>query len=440
MGKNIEEGNPSDLVPALMVVANIFAVGIGYGITIVLARNLTHYGFEQYVGTLATLGLLASLGEAGFGKYALKIVPVYVAHNSLGLLRGYLAYAFLGCIGVSLLVGGVTLLVELPMRTSTSERVILIALFFLPAMAGFGVAVDFLLSLRRAATATLIARIIVPATTLGLLGVALASDRLSPYVAVLCFGLGSLLGMLLAAGLSIAIVVPMAREAVVDFKLVDWTRRGLSYMTVGFLISWIFKAPLVLAHHMPHGVNQLAILAPAFETGCLALLLSKSTDKYFQPTLSMVIEMQDWDYGAQVRRRRLALLGVGVSLYLATIFVFGKQILSLYGGDFESAYPALCVIAVGSSVWTIFSLAPSFLLYVGERKQLLVSLFVHGVLLAVLSASLMRYFGVMGSAVAYTVTVTSLAITNQQLAQRYIRRTLGRAGARVWDLRPARPR
>ncbi len=85
------------------------------------------------------------------------------------------------------------------------------------------------------------------------------------------------------------------------------------------------------------------------------------------------------------------------------------------------AYPALCIIAVGSSCWTLFSLAPTFLLYSDKRQMLMLNLIVHGLLLSGLTALLFAYRGVMGAAVAYAVAIGALSISNLLLALRVYR-------------------
>jgi O-antigen/teichoic acid export membrane protein len=104
------------------------------------------------------------------------------------------------------------------------------------------------------------------------------------------------------------------------------------------------------------------------------------------------------------------------------VFAFGKRILSLYGEHFSEAYVALCIVAIGSSCWTLFSLAPSLLLFVGERRALLTNLIVHGILLISLTLLLFGNLGHNGAAIAYAISISSLAIFNLLLANRCLGR------------------
>ncbi|TWT83989.1 Polysaccharide biosynthesis protein [Planctomycetes bacterium CA13] len=412
----------SKIVPVLLICLNVVGILLGYATSILLARNLSHEGFEQYIGAIATLGLLASLGEAGFGKYALKVVPVFVANKKSAMLSGYLRFALLGTLLLSLLLGGFAVLVETLFRTAIASRVILLAFVFLPSMSLVGVTVDLLLSFRLATTATLIARIFVPATTLGLIGWMTRVTEITPFDAVLCFSISSLVGMILALLACFLRAKPVARSERPAFQYANWISNSLSFMALAFLTSWLFRSTLVLCHYIPHAGGELAMLAPAFETGCLILLLSKSTDKYFQPDVAVVLDSNDWKHGLEMRRNRFQLLGVGVLIFLGVIALYGKRILNLYGDDFVYAYPSLCLVSVGSSVWTMFSLAPTFLLFANQRRPLITLLVIHAVMMTVLTVWLFSIQGALGAATAYAITTSSLALWNLTIANRYLKK------------------
>lgn len=408
--------------PLFLIVANVLSIGLGNAISIVLARNLSHEQFGNYVGTLATVLLLASLAEAGFGKYGLKVIPVYWLSKKVRLVRGYLRFSVVGFFTLSLLFGLLAFSIETAVLGRASQRVMLYALIFLPGITGFGVMIDLLLAFGHAISATLIARLIVPVTTLVAIGLAMSKLTLTPFIALLCFGAGSLGGMLLAT-VCIAMIVRRPLAGIrPKLQLAEWTSNGIAFLTFGFLISWVFKAPLFLAHHLPHDPNQLAMLAPALEIGGWVLLLSKSTDKYFQPTMAILIESGDWAQGAVFRRNRLILIGGAVVVFLVVMVACGRYVLCLYGEDFVAAFPSLLVIALGSSVWTLFSLAPSYLLFVGERRLLLKNMFVHSLVLVAGTVVLFPWLGALGAAIAYAVSIASLSLVNLRLANQSIAR------------------
>ncbi|GAB5402885.1 MAG: hypothetical protein Aurels2KO_11160 [Aureliella sp.] len=408
--------------PLFLIVANVLSLALGNAISIVLARNLSPEQFGNYVGTLATVALLASLAEAGFGKYGLKVVPVFWLGKQMRLLRGYLRFSILGFIVISLTLGLGAAWVETAILGRTPERVMLYALIFLPGIAAFGVMIDLLLGFGKAIAATVISRIVVPLCTLVGVCVAMQYFVLTPYVALLVFGCGSLMGALLAT-IAVARIVRRPIQGIhPQMRIREWASNGVTFLAFGFLVSWVFKAPLFLAHHLPHDPGELALLAPALEIGCWVLLLSKSTDKYFQPTMAVLIESKDWAQGMVFRRNRLRVIGMAVIVFLAIVLLAGRRVLSLYGDGFSAAFDSLVVIAVGSSVWTLFSLAPSYLLFVGERSLVLKNMAAHAIVMVAATAFLFTEFGAIGAAIAYAVVVASMALVNLWLANMVLAR------------------
>lgn len=118
--------------------------------------------------------------------------------------------------------------------------------------------------------------------------------------------------------------------------------------------------------------KDIASFAAAAETGGLILLLSKSTDKYFQIYLAVFIERHAWSEGIAMRKRRLIWVGAKCTVFLSIIVLAGKPILGLYGNSFVSGYPALVLIATGCCFWSMFSLAPAYLKFSGLNRLVLI--------------------------------------------------------------------
>ncbi|QDT06242.1 hypothetical protein K227x_46510 [Rubripirellula lacrimiformis] len=405
---------------------------LGYAITIQLARTLTRGDFEHYIGAIATLGLLASVGEAGFGKYGLKALPDFMVRGRGDLIGGYLRFAIAGTLLVSSALAIVVIVFERSVHAQAASEVMDLGLAFLPAMALMGVSIDLMLAFRFASSATTIARVLVPAITLLAITWLNHSLVLTSRLAVLSFVAGSCIGMLIATTWSIIIGRQYSRQLSPAMALPTWVSSGLTFMGIGFLTSWFFKATLVITHHMPHIDSQVALLGPAMETGGLILLLSKSTDKYFQPMIAVMIRTQDWRQALSMRRGRRRFMILGIAVFLGFVFLAGRKLLGLYGDGFEEAYPAMCIVAIGSSVWTYFSLAPHYLLFSGARRRLQAAMIVHAIVLLVLTVGLFRTHGIIGAAIAYAVTITSLALTNAYLAGRRLQKVLS-AGPMTTD-------
>jgi hypothetical protein len=70
-------------------------------------------------------------------------------------------------------------------------------------------------------------------------------------------------------------------------------------------------------------------------------------------------------------RHRLLVLGPMTAGYLFVILTFGRSILSLFGEQYATEYPALFLIAFGASISAIFSLAPTYMHFTGRDRIVL---------------------------------------------------------------------
>ncbi|QEG41510.1 lipopolysaccharide biosynthesis protein [Roseimaritima ulvae] len=410
-----QPSSDDDPIPWLLIGFNLVGIGLGYAITMLLARQLTHSEFEHYVAAVATLGLWATFAEAGFGKYALRIVPVYLAAARRHLLRSYIRYALVATLWLSMAVALVASLLEWFIQEGQGQYVILVAISILPIVALCGVMVDLLLAMHLPRCGMFVGRVLVPATTLALIVWTSSVSSITPLAAIYCFAGGSAAGLLSGGLVCTRLVSPVVRKPFtkvpVDNSWRAWTAASFSFMGYYFLLAWLSRSTLFIASHLPHQPTQLAVLAPAMETGCLILLLSKSTDKYFQPAMSMLLESTQWQQLSAMGRSRRRVIGICVAVFLAVVMLLGKQILGLYGEDFVPGYGALCIVAVGSSVWTMFSLSPSFLLYSGGSRILLALLCIHAIVLVLLVGALFPAFGAIGGAAAYAITVSAFTLS-----------------------------
>lgn len=410
-----------DLNATVLILLNVIGVLLGYALTMVVARSLSREGFEQYIGAIATLGILTSIGEAGFGKYGLQIVPLYIEKIQRRRLAGYLRFAFAGCLVLAIILALGAATAEIFLKTGRSKQIMLMTFLFLPSMALGGVAIDLLLAFRMPKTATFLARFAIPAATLSAIAAtSYFTNDLTVYQSIFCYGLGSIFGA--SCGLLICWkkLRHHANDVAPTLAVGSWLRNGAWFFLFGFANAWFFKATFFLMHHIPHAKYELAMLAPAFEMGCLILLLSKSTDKFFQPSLAVVLERHDWRLGGTLRRKRFAIIGAGIAIFLAIVFSFGETMLGWYGDGFSEGYRALRIVAVGASIWTLFSMAPTFLLFAGHRKSVFGVMIFHAIMLGLLTITLLSQYGYLGAAVAFSLSISSLSFCNLYLAQRAV--------------------
>jgi hypothetical protein len=237
-----------------------------------------------------------------------------------------------------------------------------IAVLFLPTSAVCGLGIDLVMANLAPLTGMFIARVLLPLTTLFIL--ALVNnfvDHFTATVAIACYGAGSVAGVIYCVT---AFLKSSPQELLItkpDYHRKEWLPQYAYFSAFEFLATWTVKVSLIVLKMLPVPDTELACFTAAMETGCLILLLAKSTDKLFQPEMSVILSQKSWDAGKRLRRTRYWLVGTGCGLFMVVIVLFGKSILRLYGPAFVPGYPALCAIAFGASLTTMFSLAPAFL-------------------------------------------------------------------------------
>ena len=401
-----------DRSAAILVILSFISLAISYATSILVARSLGPVGFESYAVAIATLTLLSTVSESGVGKLAIQMLPVYQASGKWQLTAGFWRFSIRLVLLVSCLVALLVLLGDLSQQRSNEDHSILIAALFLPAAALAGVGIDFVMAIRAPILGAAIARLVIPMTTLGL--IMLCMHFISSFdapLAVSCFGVGSMVGVILVICVYRNRSPTEVLKAKPAFDRPYWIRECLTFLTLATLVSWIFRSSVIALDLLSLAPEDVASFAAAAETGGLILLLSKSTDKYFQPYLAVFIERHAWSEGDAMRKRRLIWVGATCSVFLIVILLAGKSILRLYGDSFVSGYPALVLIAIGCCFWSMFSLAPAYLKFSGLNRLVLIITATSAIAMITLTLLLGRWLGTTGAGIAFcmVLTITSLA-------------------------------
>lgn len=328
--------------PLILVLMSAVGVVLGYSLSIVQARRLGALAFQDYAVVVAAMGLLCAIAEAGVGKFALKVIPEFATSGRWPLAAGYWRFSVCLVLIASALITGCVLISEGVEDGEFGDYPLAVAVLFLPAAAICGIGIDFVMANRAAVRGTLISQLLLPATTL--LVVLVAQFKVSNYTivtALLCYGTGSVLGAVYCV---VAFLWTSPRQQLMtdpDYQHRDWLPQCLYFASISFLASWTLRISLLVLELLPIPEVEVAVFAAAMETGCLILMLSKSTDKMFQPQMSAILAKQDWESGRRMRRNRYLLLGSGCILFMCTVLIFGGDLLGLYGQAFIAGYPTL---------------------------------------------------------------------------------------------------
>lgn len=396
---------------ALLTAGTIGAL-LGYAVTVVAARNLGPEFFNRFILTITLLGVASNLTEAGVGKYGLKILPAYKAEEAWGFYAGYWRFGIAVCAIASLSISNLLVLnVYLKSHQSIASETVFIGELCLPIIALSGVLSEYLMAAGRAVIATVTIRVIAPLTTLiGLELLPYLFEQPTAPQAITCYVIGSVIASTICLLLFLKRIPQQAKEAKPVYRGGRWLFSCISFATFGFLMAWLLQMNLVIAGIIDVPEDQVAHLAAAMQSGCLVMLVAKSTDKYFQPQLSKLITKKQWQESIGLRNQRHQFVALGNLLFLGIIAFFGRNILSIYGPGYVDAYPTLCWIAVGACFWTQFSMAPAFLNFIGLTRWVNTIIAITAVAMTGLTAWLCPTMGIRGAGIAFTVTVAPLAV------------------------------
>jgi O-antigen/teichoic acid export membrane protein len=385
-----------------------------YATGVLLARQLGVQRYDEYAVAVASLTILSTLAELGTGKYAMRLLPVLAERGAWGAMRGYRRFATTTVLTASVLLA---LAFALPQLSGGLDAG-LVALAFLPAVALVGYGAEVVQANHATLRAALLARIVVPGLTLA--GVALATlrtEELTANLAVALYGAGWLAGLLLLRRFLASTTPPQVRDAAPESTPRSWLVEGLPFLVFALLIVALTKVGLVVFERVAAD-NDASVYAAVLETGAFLYVFAKSTDKMFLPGISLALERRDAAFLREERRRRLTWMSVVCVVFVGTVVLFGRSILGLYGDAFRVGHRSLVLVSAGTAVWTLFSIAPTYLKYVGRAR--FVELATAAAVLAhvVLTWLLGRSHGHLGAAVAYALPIALLYGTFAFVARR----------------------
>jgi O-antigen/teichoic acid export membrane protein len=174
--------------------------------------------------------------------------------------------------------------------------------------------------------------------------------------------------------------------------------------------------------------QEVALLAAAMQTGGFIILLATATNRLYGPLVSRLIDRRDYSGILATIKERHAWIVPATLVYLTVMVIFGRQILRLFGAEFEAGYPALCLIAAGASISVWFAMAPNYLKFVGRNGQVLGITAAAGLLNVALLVALGPRWGATGAAAAYAISLAVMAVVFFLLGIRSAR-TVTRQGA-----------
>lgn len=403
------EGRFEAFVLSFFSLVNYFAL---YALNLLLARNLSLDEFNDYNVGVSTLLLLAAVAPLGLEKYALKIIPVHTRHQEWQRLRGFLRFA----IGIATLVSVVLSLTFdtvlesiLALRHEGWHIAIPLIVGCLPMLSIFFVLLEVATANGAAVVAASLYRVVLPLLLLGFnIAVWQSPFALSGFSAGWCFALAWLCVTLGMWSIASATLPAEVKGASPTYEKFSWLIESTPLLINGLLLSVITHVGVIILKLSTNFHDEASIFAVAMQTGTFVVLLTTSTNRFYLPQISMFLDQRDQQGLIRLRGQRLLIIGTMAVVFVVLVFLFGRPLLGIFGERFKEGYAATCVIAIGASISTTFSLAPIGLQFAGYHRLVLKCTTLTAVLSVALCAILANLYGTLGAALAYAVPLSLL--------------------------------
>lgn len=392
--------------PGSLVAVAISGQGVGWLLTLLLARELGVEGFEAYVVASAVFVLLASLAPLGAEKYALRLLPGLLARGELGAARGYLGFGVRRTLLTAMAcAAGVALWLLLAGQAGPVRSAVLVTCLSLPAgaLAHFGV--EVLSAVGRPGRALLLFRLLVPAVALGL-ALALLPFGLTGAMAVGCWGIG----WMLALGLmwrSFRRAAPGGlRAAEPEPADARWPTATRPFLVHRLAMAVLAQAGVIALPLLGADGISVGAYAAAMGTVGLAGVLATATNRAYGRQLSLLLEAADYKAVMAARQARLKWMLPAVALFLLLVFGLSRDLLALFRPEFaDVGVLPLRLLAISTAFSVLFSLAPTTLKYLGESNSLYRIVAAAAGVQMLLLLVLVPGLGATGAAIAYLVSM-----------------------------------
>jgi O-antigen/teichoic acid export membrane protein len=402
----------SNLGPLTLSAFSLVSYAAFFLVNAILARSLSINDFNDYNVGVSTLLLLAALTPLGLEKFSLKILPALTEHEGWPLSRGFLRFsvALVVLMGFVLLLTFDTVLESvLLMRGADYHIAIPTIVGCLPMVALFLLFLEVATAYGAPIAAAALYRIAFPLLLLGLnVAVWYSPWEISGLSSAGCYVTSWLVVTGAMWVLARKIVPTQVRMAEPAYQKVLWLKDSIPLLMFSLLMTLLTQSGVIILQLETTSEHDTSVFAVAMHTGAFVAVLATSTNRFYLPRISVLLDRQDQQGLIRLRRQRLLLMGTLASLFVLAVVLFGRRVLQVFGEDYEQGYAAMCVIAVGTAVSTLFSVAPYALQFAGRHQLVIRSSILaacSGIGLCIL---LVGSYGALGAALAYAVPMVSL--------------------------------
>lgn len=417
----------STLANAIIVLTlRIFGAASGFVMSFLLAKQLGARGIGLYYQAMTVITILVAISKLGFGDVILRFGTIFASENNWSKYTG-LAFKAINFTAIAAAISCVFIFI--------SADWIAESVFSEPDLANY---------LRLASLA------IIPVSVASVYSVlvramdhielSMLGATISPTLMIVLFL--SLIPILGVQGAILSYILSSLIIFVVLLLVWKQLMRGRQTRPEEFSTNLLFSvaSPLLLIVMTDLLTERAAILllgiwVDSSEVGIFGVAQRvASITTYALVAFNIVIPPRFAVLFAQKKFEQLARLvsnttwlmtAIGLLVCLPMIF-FPRFILQIFGTEFEQGALTLVIIASGQFVNVATGSVGNLLVMSGFEKLVRNNIVFHSLLSLVISIILIPQYGIVGSAIAISLAITSRNLTSAYLAYRYL-------GINIWS-------
>ena len=394
-----------------VMIIRALSMGLGFAVSVVLARLLGVREFGLYSLAMSVLGLLVVPATFGFPQLLVREIAAYRVKGEWGLIRGLLRFAqrtsLLASLGIALL-GGLVLWLLSGRFSGEAVRVLALAFLALPLWALLQLHGEALRGFERILASQWASTVTRPLSFLILIGVTWFFFRKLENAS---FALGL---HILAAGIALAFAFYFLRSQLirsmpsnaVSQNTALWIRSALSLVFLGILNLIPQHAGILMLGWM-RGPEEVGLYKVAYQTASLIPFGLMAVNTAIAPTLAQLYAVGD---KTKLRKVMLTASAVATTFALPLVLLFtlrGAWFLSLvFGKAFSESSTALAIITEGQLVNAATGPVGLLLIMSGHENKATLSISIGSAINLVLNIAFIQLWGVNGAAAAFAISIS----------------------------------
>ena len=394
-----------------LALGTLFAFGSRFIIAFFLARILGVEQYGIYILAISAASLIASIATLGLDTTMVRYVAILRSkHDDLGVwgtVQIGVGFSFLASILMSV---GLYFMAE-PIAGELFDELQLVPFFqlfsfIIPFMTLSSVLVGVSRGFKRMDFSALAENGVLFITRMILVGI-LSLIRLDAITAVIAFGLSEL-------AVSISLLYLLNKEFSLKLSLSEGRREyrkififALPFWMSGILTKFRKNIQTILLGTL-NTVSSVGIFSIASKINLISVIFYKSIIASVKPVLAELEGRKDWEQIGklyQTTTRWTFMANLPIFIMMA---IFSEQLLSIFGNSFSSGALALIILALGELVNAGTGICGSIIDMTGRTKLKLANTIFWVFLISVSNVILIPRWGLVGAAVASSLSVTTV--------------------------------